>query len=139
MRCLVDTCVVSESVRARPDPKVLAWLGEQQEADLYLSVLTIGELVKGIARLGESRRRAELTAWFEEDLARRFGARVLPVCAEVAALWGELQARAELCGKKMPVVGGLIAATALHHGLAVATRNGSDMAASGVGIVDPWL
>lgn len=138
MRCVLDTCVVSETVRARPDERVLAWLGAQREGDLHLSVLTIGELAKGIARLGESRRRAELAAWLAEDLGPRFGARLLPVCAEVAARWGELQARAELAGRKMPVVDGLIAATALHHGLAVATRNGTDMAASGVTVVDPW-
>lgn len=139
MRCVLDTCVVSETVRSAPDTRVMTWLGEQREEDLYLSVLTIGELRKGIARLDASRRKQELAAWVDEELAGRFGTRLLPVCVDVASLWGEVQARAERAGKRMPVVDGLIAASALHHGLVVATRNGDDMAASGVTIVDPWV
>ncbi|MCK9461877.1 MAG: type II toxin-antitoxin system VapC family toxin [Proteobacteria bacterium] len=138
MRCVVDTCVISETVRSSPERRVVDWLGAQREEDLHLSVLTIGELRKGIARLDESRRKAELAAWIDGELTERFGSRLLPVCSGVASLWGEIQARAERAGKRMPVVDGLIAATALHHGLAVATRNGGDMAVSGAKIVNPW-
>jgi hypothetical protein len=135
---VLDTCVVSETVRRAPDPRVLAWLEARREGDLFLSVLTIGELRKGIARLDDSRRKERLAEWVRSDLARRFGDRLLPVDVEVASTWGEIQARAEQSGRAMPVIDGLIAATALHHGLAVATRNTAHMAQSGAAIIDPW-
>ncbi|MDD5306428.1 MAG: type II toxin-antitoxin system VapC family toxin [Deltaproteobacteria bacterium] len=138
MRLILDTCVISETVRRMPEPKVLHWLEAQRETDLYLSVLTIGEIHKGIARLDDEKRKEALGAWVDGGLADRFGTRLLPVDCAVAACWGEIQGRAERTGRRMPVIDGMIAATALVHGLAVATRNGNDMVASGVTVIDPW-
>ena len=105
---------------------------------LYLSVLTVGELEKGIARLAASTRRTRLQSWLRRDLLRRFGHRLLPVDARTAARWGVLTGESENHGQPLPVIDSLIAATALVHGLAVVTRNIGDFARCGATCINPW-
>lgn len=138
MSYLLDTCVLSETVRPRPSPAVLAWLEAQDELALCLSVLTIGEIHKGVAKLPPGDRRTRLAEWLEGALIPRFGTRILPVDTAVAAAWGRISADGERSGAPIPVVDGLIAATARVHGLTVVTRNTSDFADAGVPILDPW-
>jgi predicted nucleic acid-binding protein len=139
MNDLLDTCVVSELSKPQMNPHVLAWMQTCRDDAFYLSVLTLGELRKGIAKLPDSRKKIELQQWFDEDLQHRFAGRILSVSEHVADTWGEMQARAELAGQKMPVIDSLIAATGKIYMCAVVTRNTDDMAASGVDLVNPWI
>ena len=138
MSFLLDTCVLSELVKKDPEARLVEWVESQPEERLYLSVLTLGELQKGIAKLGSSKRKKRLQQWLDEDLRRRFQGLLVGVTEAVALLWGRLQGRAELRGRKLPVLDGLIAATALSLGAAVVTRNVDDFESGGVKIVDPW-
>ncbi len=138
MSYLLDTCVLSELVKPKPNTGLVAWIEGHEEVRFYLSVLSFGELTKGIARLPAGAKRTRLQVWLEQDLTQRFSGRVLPIDQAVAARWGELQARAEKRGRPMPVIDGLIAATAAVHSLAIITRNTDDMAQSGVETLDPW-
>ena len=138
MSFLLDTAVISELVRKRPSDVVLKWIDGQDEASLYLSVLTIGELEKGVARLPVSARRNRLQSWVRRDLPERFGGRLLPIDARTAARWGSIAGESEKRGRPLPVIDCLIAATALVHGLAVATRNVGDFARCGAACVNPW-
>jgi len=118
--------------------RVLNWLEGQRETDLFLSVLTFGELQKGIARLPESPRRTRLQAWTDHDLHDRFAGRVLDVDYEVTSLAGKSQGAAESKGSTLPVVDSLIAATAIHHRLVVVTRNVRDLTRCGAEVLNPW-
>ncbi len=138
MSYLLDTCLVSELVRKRPSSAVLSWLERQQERDLFLSVLTFGELQKGIARLPENPKRKRLQEWVECDLKQRFAGRILSIDYEVATLAGQLQGTSESQGFTLPVIDSLIAATAIHNGLAVVTRNETDMNRCGTPVLNPW-
>src|SRR5262245_9769610 len=113
MSYLLDTCVVSELVRQTPNPRVIEWLGHANETELYLSVLTIGELHKGIEKLPAMRRKNQLVDWLHQDFLARFRQRLLALDLSVMFTWGALAARLEASGRKMPVVDALIAATAL--------------------------
>lgn len=138
MRYIVDTCVVSEAVRERPSSRVLDWLQSTPEEELALSVVTLGELRKGIARLPASRRRHALETWLAQDVRQRFSGRLLPITDDVALAWGELAGRAATAGRALAVLDGLIAATAQVHELVVVTRNVRDFQAAGVQVHDPW-
>ncbi len=138
MRFLLDTCAVSELVKPAPVAGVLEWFAQQDELSLCLSPLSLGELKRGIEKLAAGKRKTFLQKWLTENVILRFGDRVLPVTAEIGERWGELQAKLEKKGKPMPVIDGLIAATALHHRLTVVTRNIKDMEASGVTLFNPW-
>lgn len=138
MKYLLDTCLISELVKKEPDASVIQWLDQQEESTLYLSVLTIGELIKGVNKLPDSARKDELRAWVDHDLALRFEERLLHVDRTVAGIWGEIQGNAERLGKKLPVMDSLIAATALVYNLAVATRNVRDMERCGAKVLNPW-
>jgi hypothetical protein len=135
---LLDTSVVSELVKKVPHEGVVSWLSRQAEESLYLSVLTLGELEKGISKLRASARRDRLRTWLTRDLAARFADRLLPIDVPVAARWGKLSGDAEKRGTPLPVIDSLIAATALEHGFSVVTRNIADFERCGVGCVDPW-
>jgi predicted nucleic acid-binding protein len=135
---LLDTCVISEVVRKKPEPDVLAWLAAQDEDHLFVSVLTLGELHKGIARLDDPARQTALEAWVGGDLRRRFIGRIIPVDAEIAARWGRITGAAERSGRVIPVIDGLLAATALENGLTLATRDVTHMEPTGVALFDPW-
>jgi hypothetical protein len=138
MRCLLDTCVVSELTKPKPDPEVAHWFASTQAENLYLSAITIGEIRRGTAQLAPGRRRAALAAWTDK-LSRSFAGRILPVEEKVAARWGEIAVRAERSGKPKPLADGLIAATALQHDLTLATRNVDDFEPFGVGLFNPWV
>jgi len=135
---LVDTCVISEVVRKRPAPEVVSWLAAQDEDHLFMSVLSLEEQHKGIARPADSRRRRTLEAWVEGDLQRRFAGRIIPVDPGIAARWGRISGDAERAGRMIPVIDGLLAATALEHGLTLATRDTFHMEPAGVDLFDPW-
>jgi predicted nucleic acid-binding protein len=135
---LLDTCVISEPTRPRPSPRVLAWLREQSEESLYVSVLTLGEIRKGAALLPAGPKRRSLEKWLEHELPERFAGRILPVDAAAADLWGRLQAQAENAGHPLPTLDSLLSATALAHGLVVATRNTDDFKATGAELFNPW-
>jgi predicted nucleic acid-binding protein len=108
------------------------------ESLLHLSVLTLGEIRKGLAALPQGRRRTRLEAWLEVDLRSRFSGRILPVDAAVADRWGLLAAQASASGATLPIIDGLLAATALHHNLTLVSRNVSDFAAAQVPVLNPW-
>ena len=138
MNCLLDTCVISEVVRKRPSPEVVSWLAAQDEDHLFVSVLSLGELHKGVARLADSRRRRTLEAWVGGDLPRRFTGRIIPVDPDIAARWGRISGVAERGGRVIPVIDGLLAATALENGLTLVTRDVSHMEPAGVELFNPW-
>jgi toxin FitB len=137
MDYLIDTCVFSEFTKPRPSAAVDRWVGSTAETAQFVSVLTWGEIEKGIRKLPVGRRRGELERWFTTVQAR-LAERTLVVDDAVAREWGRIAADAEIQGRPIPVVDALIGATALVHGLAVATRNGSDIGRTGAEIIDPW-
>lgn len=138
MKYLLDTCLISEVSKKEPNPNVLLWLDKQDESALYLSVLTIGELQKGISKLPDNARKAELQAWVNNELVGRFGRRILNIDVEVAGAWGILLGTAEKHGKKLPAMDSLIAATASVHALIVVTRNTRDMERCQAKVFNPW-
>jgi toxin FitB len=135
---LLDTSVVSELVKKVPNDGVVNWLGRQDEESLYLSVLTLGELGKGISKLRAWARRERLRTWLARDLTSRFAERLLSIDSTVAARWGTITGEAERRGTPLPVIDSLIAATALEYGFSVVTRNVVDFQRCGVPCVDPW-
>jgi predicted nucleic acid-binding protein len=136
---LLDTCVICEPGQKRPSARVLAWLDEQPEEMLYLSVLSLGEIRKGIARLPAGIKRRRLAYWLEHELRERFSGRILPVDEETADLWGCLEGAAEARGQPLPTLDCQLAATAMAHGLTLVTRNTCDFGATGVKLFDPWV
>ncbi len=138
MSYLLDTPVVSELVRRVPNPGVIEWMDAQDENRLFLSVLTLGELEKGIAKLADSRRKASLRQWVRSDLATRFEARLLTLDRHVAERWGQLVGASERKGRPLPVIDSLISATAIAHGLTVVSRNASDFERCGAPCHNPW-
>lgn len=138
MNYLIDTCVISELAKKKPEQRIAAWISEIEESRLFLSVLTIGELLKGIEKLPDGSRQDTLRQWVNEDLQERFNGRIAVFDLKAAAIWAKIQAKAEAAGKVMPVMDSMIAATAIANGLAVATRNISDMEASGAVLINPW-
>jgi predicted nucleic acid-binding protein len=135
---LLDTNCISELVRPKPDVKLLSWIDAANEDLLYLSVLTLGEIRKGIAALPPSKRRVRLESWLQVDLKNRFSERILPVNLEIADRWGSIAVAANKQGKPVGVIDGLLAATALHHNLTLVSRNVTDFANVSVQVVNPW-
>ena len=135
---LLDTNVISELVKPRPEANVTAWIEGTDESLLYLSVLTLGEIRRGIAILSQSRRRATLEAWLAKDLRARFENRILDIDQEVADRWGLLTAAARNSGIVLPVIDGLLAATALEHNLTLVTRDTGQIPSMGVAVFNPW-
>ncbi len=108
------------------------------EAMLYLSVLTLGEIRKGVARLTQGKRRSRLETWLEVELQSRFAGRILAIEAAIADRWGLISAEAKRKGKPLAVIDGLLAATALHHNLTIVSRNSRDFANTHVPVLNPW-
>lgn len=135
MGYLLDTNVVSELARPKPAGAVLRWLDQAPYQAIHLSVLTRGELRHGIERLAEGAKKERMRAWLESDLPAWFGERLLPVDAQVADRWGRLAAQAR---RPLPAIDSLLAATALHHGLRLVTRNVADYRFAGLAVVNPW-
>lgn len=130
---LIDTNCISELIRPQPDRRVMEWMDATNEALLYLSVLTLGEIRKGLAALPQGTRRTKLETWLEIDLKTRFHGRILLVDAAVADRF-----ETKRKGKSLPVIDGLLASTALHHNLTVVSRNVSDFANARVAVLNPW-
>jgi predicted nucleic acid-binding protein len=132
---LIDTNVLSELRRKAPDARVVRWFSGRPSGTLYVSVLTLGEIRKGVEALPDPARRLALLDWLETDLPAFFAGRILPVDAAVADRWGHLVAKA---GRPLPAIDSLLAATAQLHGLILVTRNLRDVQDMGVEVVDPW-
>ena len=135
---LLDTNCIFELVRPEPEPRVVEWMEAADEATLYLSVLTVGEIRKGLAGLAQGKRRAHLETWLAVELQARFAGRILPMDAAIADRWGLIAAEAKRRGKALPIIDGLLAATALHHNLTVVSRNASDFTNAQVQVLNPW-
>ncbi len=135
MSYLIDTNVLSELRRRDPDVNVVRWMVDRPATALYLSVLTLGELRKGVEGLAEGDRKRRLLDWLEIELPTFFAGRILPVDAAVAERWGRLLAQA---GRPLPAIDSLLAATALAHGLTLVTRNLRDFQHPDLTVLDPW-
>jgi predicted nucleic acid-binding protein len=132
---LLDTCAVSEPTKKSPNPKVIAWLKSQDEAELYLSVLTLGEIQRGVEKLPENEKRQALERWLKRDIHERFAGRILPVDSSVALTWGKILAHSS---RPLPAVDSLIAATGIAHSLTIVSRNTQDLIDTGALVFDPW-
>ena len=139
MSFLLDTNVVSEWTKPRPNPGVVEWLGQVDEDEVFLSVVTFAELRHGIARLPVSTRRRQLDEWLRNELPVRFEARIIGVDGAIADEWGRLVARREGRGRPIQAMDALIAATAQVHGLTLVTRNTADFHPSVKSILNPWM
>ncbi len=135
---LLDTNLISELIKSEPNSNVLRWIDDTDETILFLSVLTLGEIRSGIERLNPEKRRGRLESWLTVDLRLRFGDRILTVNEPIAERWGALSATAAKKGRPVPVIDGLLAATALHHDLMLVTRNDTDVSGTGVLTFNPW-
>jgi predicted nucleic acid-binding protein len=135
---LLDTNCISEVVSPRPERRILEWLDRTDEALLHLSVLTMGEIRKGVAGLAQGKRRTQLEGWLEIDLPARFAGRILPVDRLVADRWGAISAEAKRKGKPVSSIDALLAATALHFDLTLVTKNTSDFAPTRVSLLNLW-
>jgi predicted nucleic acid-binding protein len=135
---LLDTNIPSEMTRSRPQPSVSAWLDDADDDQLYFSVVSLGEILKGVTLVSESKRRRQLQQWLDETLRPWFEGRILPVNQPIAERWGVLAGQCQMKGRALKVVDGLIAATALEHDLTVVTRNVKDFASLGVTVFNPW-
>jgi len=136
MSYLLDTNVLSELVRPKPNDAVLAWFANVPDESLYISVLTLGEVRKGVEGVPDANRKETLRVWLEHTLPEWFGSRVLSVDADVAEKWGKLQAKAK---RPVPAIDSLLAATALQHELRMVTRNAKDFDYAGLEVINPWL
>jgi toxin FitB len=136
---LLDTNVVSELARPNPDANVIAWIRAEDETCFYLSVLTFGEIRRGIDQLPQGTRRERLRLWLEVDLTDRFKGRILDIDRRVAEIWGMITARGAAAAVRLPTIDTLIAATAERHGMVVATCNLRDFALAAVPAISPWV
>ena len=137
MKYLLDTCVVSELIRPKPDQKVVNWVSAQEEENLFLSTITLGEIKNGIEKLPDSPKRTGLEEWLEK-LEHRFSSRLIGIHIDEAYSWGVLSANAAKKGYALPVADGLIAACAQVHALTIVTRNTIDFISTGVPVMNPW-
>jgi predicted nucleic acid-binding protein len=135
---LLDTNVVSEWTKPRPDSGVVAWLADVDEDRVFVSVVTLAELRYGIERMPSGARRNRLDAWVTEELPARFEARVVPVDAEIADIWGRVMTRGKNGGRPVGAMDAFIAATAERHHLTLVTRNVSDFDSLGIPLINPW-
>lgn len=138
MKYLLDTCVLSELIKKNPNQKVLNWVLRNDESNLFISVLTIGEIHKGIEKLPECKKKEKLHQWVNYDLKERFRNRIIDFDLKTATVWGKIQAQSELSGKGMPAIDGQIVATGISYDLTVATRNTIGMEISGAALLNPW-
>jgi predicted nucleic acid-binding protein len=135
---LVDTNVVSEWVKPRPNPGIVAWLAEAEEDQVFVSVCTLAELRFGVALLPAGRRREHLDAWLSHELQLRFEGRVIPIDAAIADAWGRISAHGKSIGRSIDVMDGLIAATAETYQLTVVTRDVAVFEGVGSAVLNPW-
>ncbi|MCJ7747078.1 MAG: type II toxin-antitoxin system VapC family toxin [Desulfobacterales bacterium] len=138
MNYLLDTNVISELISKRSNKKVVEWLDRLDSNTIYLSVITIGEIRKGIEKLPPSKRKERIKEWLEGDLLLRFQGRILEITTEVMLIWGELTGRLEKEGRPITAIDSLIAAIALQGNYRLVTRNEHDFQYTGVTIINPW-
>ena len=135
---LLDTCVLSEVVSKKPDTDVLSWLGAQIEETLFLSVITIGEIQKGITKLPASKRKANLERWLKKDLLLRFDTRILPFDTNLLIEWGKITATLAKQGRILPVIDSFLVATSHYHNLIIVTRNVDNFKGTNINILNIW-
>lgn len=138
MNFLLDTNIVSEWTKPRPDTGVVAWLAEADEDRIFISVITVAELRHGIERLPAGARRQRLDAWLTEQVPLRFEERLLAVDAETANVWGRVMAQGQAVGRPPGTMDAFIAATVLRYNMTLVTRNVSDFEPLGVRLINPW-
>ncbi len=135
---LLDTNCISELVSPKPEPRVLEWMEAADESLLHLSVLTLGEIRRGVAGLDQGKRRTRLETWLGVDLQARFAGRIVPIDAAIADRWGSIAAEVKRRGRALSVIDGLLAATALQYNFTVVSRNARDFANTHVQVLNPW-
>ena len=139
MKYLLDTNVISELIKKEPNLGVLNWMDERDESALFLSVITFGELQKGISKLSDKDRATRLQVWIDQDSTERFHGRTLSLDLNILMTWGQIQGNSEKGGIALPVMDSLIAATAITHNLTVVTRNVKDIERCQVPVCNPWI
>ena len=137
MKYLLDTCVISELVKPTPNRKVVDWINELPSEALFLCVITIGEVRKGLTKLPDSKKKERLTLWLD-TLLIEYRERILSIDLMVCENWGVLQGNAEKAGTPMSSIDSLIATTTYTHNLTLATRNENDFTPSNIPIINPW-
>ena len=138
MAFLIDTNVISETLKVHPESKVIGWLGDQKASDLFLASMSLGELVRGALRARDKTKRERFTRWIVHDLAAQFHGRILPFDQEAAMIWGEIMGEGDRLGRPKPMADAQIAAVARRHNLTLVTRNTRDFIDMNVAILDPW-
>jgi tRNA(fMet)-specific endonuclease VapC len=138
MNYLLDTNVISELAARQPNTRVVQWIDTLDPQSVYLSVITIGELRKGIEKLPASKRKDTLRDWLDTDLLIRFSGRILILDIAVMLTWGTLTGQLERAGKSLSAIDSLIAALAVHHNYTLVTRNEDDFKATGIMLINPW-
>jgi tRNA(fMet)-specific endonuclease VapC len=138
VKYLLDTNVIAELVKPTPNQHVVRWVDVCEEQQLYVSVLTIGELLRGIAKHPQPARQAVLATWVNDQLVPRFADRIIPVSLAVMRTWADVTVECERRGRPLPAIDSLIAASALSLNAKIVTRNVSDFVATGVDVVNPW-
>ena len=139
MNYILDTCVISELVKTKPDLRVSEWIRSKDEENLFLSVITIGEIQKGISKLpGGRKKKQQLQNWLSKELRGRFKDRILEITLEIALIWGQVLGACEKRGLTLPAIDSLIASQGIFHKMTIVTRNISDMEPSGVKLFNPW-
>jgi predicted nucleic acid-binding protein len=135
---LIDTNVISEVAKPHPNPQVMAFLHETDEDRLFISVITLGELRRGVALKSDGRAKAALDGWLRVDLPERFSGRIIDITPAIADVWGNLMAEAKLRGRALHAMDGFLGATARAHGQTLVTRNVKDFEALGLPLFNPW-
>lgn len=139
MNYLLDTCVISELIKPKPDLQVAKWVRSQDEESLFLSVITIGEIQKGISKLPDGRKKKQkLQSWLNNELQARFKGRILEITISISRVWGQVLGACENKGVTLPAIDSLIASQGIFHKMTIVTRNISDMEPSGALLFNPW-
>lgn len=138
MNYILDTNVISELVASRPNPKVIEWIQTVDSNQVYLSVIAIGEIKKGIEKLPDSDRKATLEHWLQEDLLAQFENQLLPIDEQTMLMWGKLVAQLETIGRPISAIDSLLAATTLQWGYILVTRNAAHFQDTGIELFNPW-
>ena len=138
MNYLLDICIVSELIKNKPNKNVVNWIDSIDEMKLFLSVITIGEIEKGLSKLPNSKRKTLISEWLHEDLLIRFDNRIINLDIDTLFYWGKMLAELELKGLKMPSIDSLIAATAKQNNFCLVTRNVNDFANCSIKLLNPW-
>ena len=138
MAFLIDTNVISETLKPRPSDRVITWLSGQRSNDLFLASMSLGELVRGAHRVKDKAKGERFKRWIERDLAAQFQGRILPFDQEAAVIWGEIMGDGDRTGRPKPMADAQVAAVARRHGLTLVTRNTRDFTDMSVALIDPW-